>query len=238
MSIAPSLRGAAGAAAVAPSSGSEPAAGGGAAPGPPPVLPPGAPRHSVLEDVQAVVVAAAFLALAYALLGHARLLTGGTSGIALLLARLTPFTFGQIFAVVNLPFFWLAVRQMGWRFTLKTFAAIGLVAVASDQLPLLLRLESVHPAYAAVMGGFLAGMGLLVLARHQACLGGIGILALWLQDRHGLRAGAVQLAADVVILLGSLLFVPLGTLALSILGAVSLNLVLAVNHRPGRYLGT
>jgi hypothetical protein len=32
--------------------------------------------------------------------------------------------------------------------------------------------------------------------------------------------------------------VTLETLALSVLGAVALNVVLAVNHRPGRYLGT
>jgi hypothetical protein len=36
----------------------------------------------------------------------------------------------------------------------------------------------------------------------------------------------------------SLLVVPPRTVLLSVIGSVALNMVLAVNHRPGRYLGT
>lgn len=197
-----------------------------------------AERHTHLEDAQAILTATAFVSLGYSLLGHARLLTGGTAGIALLLTRLTPFTFGQLFVALNLPFFWLAVRQMGWRFTVKTFLSIGLVAVASDHLPAVLRLERVHPGYAAVMGGFSVGMGLLILFRHRASLGGVNVLSLWLQERHGIRAGLFQLCVDAAVVLASLFVVSPATVALSVLGAAALNVVLAVNHRPGRYLGT
>jgi hypothetical protein len=47
----------------------------------------------------------------------------------------------------------------------------------------------------------------------------------------------VQLGCDAVVLLLSVLVVPPLVLLLSVAGAVVLNLVLAVNHRPGRYLG-
>jgi uncharacterized membrane-anchored protein YitT (DUF2179 family) len=201
---------------------------------------PGSPaaRHSLFDDLQAIVTAAAFVSLGLGLLGQARLLMGGTAGMALLLTRLTPFTFGQLFVALNLPFFWLAVRRLGWRFTVKTFAAIGLVSVMADQLPRVLGLSSLHPLYAAVMGGFLVGMGLLMLFRHQASLGGLNVLAIWLQERYGVRAGVFQLAVDASVLLASLFVVSWEVIALSILGAVALNVVLAVNHRPGRYLGT
>jgi len=184
-----------------------------------------------------MLTAAAFVSLGLAFLGSHRLLTGGTAGVALLLARVTPLTFGQLFALLNLPFFWLGVRQLGWRFTVKTFAAIGLVSLASDHLGEVLGLERVHPVYAAVMGGFLVGAGLLMLFRHRASLGGVNILSLWLQERHGWRAGLFQMAVDAGIVVAGFFLVPPATLALSVLGAVALNVVLAVNHRPGRYLG-
>lgn len=201
-----------------------------------PALP--ADHHTIFEDVQAIVTASAFIALGYAFLGQAKLLTGGTAGIAFLLARLTPFSFGPIFFVVNLPFFWLGVRQMGWRFTVKTFAAIGLVSFASDHLGQVLHLDAVNPIYAAVMGGALAGVGLLMLFRHHACLGGLNIVAIWLQERRGVRAGRFQMVVDALIVVASFFVVSPAVLALSVLGAIALNLVLAVNHKPGRYLGT
>ena len=46
-----------------------------------------------------------------------------------------------------------------------------------------------------------------------------------------------QLAIDVLILFASLLVLDLDRLALSLLGIAVLNLVLATNHRPGRYTG-
>jgi uncharacterized membrane-anchored protein YitT (DUF2179 family) len=198
---------------------------------------PSSPRHSLFDDAQAIVTAAAFVSLGLAFLKAQGLLTGGTAGVALLLARVTPLSFGQLFALLNLPFFWLGVKQLGWRFTLKTFAAIGLVSLASDHMGAVLGLERVHPLYAAVMGGFLVGAGLLMLFRHRASLGGVNILSIWLQERHGWRAGLFQMAVDSSIVVAGFFVVPPATLVLSVLGAVALNVVLAVNHRPGRYLG-
>lgn len=197
-----------------------------------------AQRHTLLEDVQAIFTAACFVSLGLRFISHAGLLTGGTSGVALLLARVTPLTFGQLFVLLNVPFFWLGIRQMGWRFTVKTFASILLVSAGADWLQLVIRLEWIHPLYAAVLGGFLMGIGLLILFRHQACLGGLNILAIWLQERRGVRAGVFQMVVDSLVVLASLFVVSPAVIALSVVGAVALNVVLAVNHRPGRYLGT
>jgi uncharacterized membrane-anchored protein YitT (DUF2179 family) len=200
--------------------------------------PPALDRHSLFEDGQAIVTAVAFVSLGFAFLRYGKLVTGGTAGIALLLARFVPLRFGTIFFLVNVPFFWLGVRQLGWRFTVKTFAAIGLFSVVTDRLDAVVRLEALHPVYGAVMGGALAGTGFLMLFRHGASLGGLSILSIYLQDRHGVRAGAFQLAVDAVIVLASVFVVSPLTLALSAAGAVALNVVLVVNHKPGRYVGT
>lgn len=194
-------------------------------------------EHSIFDDAQALITASLFVALGIGMYKQAGLLTGGTAGIAFLVHYATGWRFGAVFFVINLPFVWFSVRTMGWRFTAKTFAAVALLSVFSELLPLALRFDWIQPLYAAVMGGFLVGTGLLMLFRHHASLGGVNVLALWLQQRHGVRAGAVQMGIDCLIVLAALVIVDWRLVAISVLGAVALNLVVAINHKPGRYLG-
>jgi uncharacterized membrane-anchored protein YitT (DUF2179 family) len=86
------------------------------------------------------------------------------------------------------------------------------------------------------MGGLLMGAGFLMLFRHRASLGGVGILALYLQESRGWRAGRVQMAIDCAIVAAAILTVEPMRVIWSLLGAVALNLILAVNHKPGRYV--
>lgn len=203
------------------------------------MLPPSQPaaRHSLFEDTQALVTATLLVALGVAMYAHVGLLTGGTAGIAFLIHYATGWRFGVVFFLLNLPFMWLAVRAMGWRFTVKTLLAVTLLSVFTELTPLVVQFDRLQPVYAAVMGGFLIGIGLLMLFRHQASLGGINVLVLWLQQRHGMRAGVVQMVIDGLIVAAALAIVDPLLVAVSILGAIALNLVVAINHRPGRYLG-
>lgn len=200
--------------------------------------PPGreaAAPHTLLDDVQALLAGTLLVSLGVALLGRAHLVSGGVVGLVFLLHYLTGIGFGKLFFAVNLPFYVLAVRKMGWEFTLKTFCAVLLLSIFSELLPRVLRLESIHPLYAAVMGGLLMGVGLLILFRHKASLGGLNVLVLYVEERTGWRAGLVQLGFDAVILLSSALTISVGAVAISMLGAAVLNLSLAINHRRERY---
>ena len=194
-------------------------------------------EHSIFEDIQALLFGSLFVAMAVVLFRQAGLFTGGTAGLAFLIHYLGGFPFGFVFFVVNLPFYVFAVRALGWTFTSKTFVAVVLLSVYSEWLPSLIHIGEVNPYFAAVMGGLLAGTGLLMLIRHRASLGGLGVLALYLQQTRGWRAGTVQMAADCVIVGLSIFIVPPMAVMISVLGAVAVNLVIAVNHRPGRYTG-
>lgn len=196
---------------------------------------PAAPRHSLFDDLQALITGTLFVALALVMFRHAGLVTGGTAGIAFVLHYATGLPFGLLFFSVNLPFYWLAWQRMGRRFTIKTFTAVALLSLLTELLPRWLVLQSVQPLFAALGGGLLMGAGFVILFRHHASLGGLNVLALWLQERRGWRAGHLQMAVDLVILLAAAPWVGPLQLALSVLGAAALNYALAVNHRPGRY---
>jgi uncharacterized membrane-anchored protein YitT (DUF2179 family) len=193
-------------------------------------------RHTLFEDAQALLTGTLFIALAVLMFKQVGLLTGGTAGLAFLLHYVTGMGFGELFFLINLPFYWIAWRHMGRDFTLKTFAAVALLSLLTELQPQVLRLEWLHPLYAAVMGGLLMGAGFLMLFRHRASLGGVGIVALVLQQERGWRAGKVQMAVDCAIVLAALFTVEPSRIAYSLVGAVALNLTLAVNHKPGRYI--
>jgi uncharacterized membrane-anchored protein YitT (DUF2179 family) len=194
-------------------------------------------RHSLLEDVLGIVTGTFTVSLGLFLLTTSGAVTGGTAGLALLLSYLGGLPFSVLFFTVNVPFFVLAVWKKGWDFTVRTMVAVALVSGLSYLHPLALGGLTLDPLYAALGGNLLAGVGLLILFRHRASLGGFNILALILQERLNWRAGYVQMALDTSIVLAAFAVVEPADVLLSAVGAVLLNLVVALNHRPGRYLG-
>lgn len=192
--------------------------------------------HTLVEDIMAIVLGTLMVSFGVTLMKQAGALTGGTAGIAFLISYITKSsTFGLAFFAINLPFYWLAVKRMGWAFTIKTFCAVGLVSLFSQLHPMFIHFAALDPFYATLFGNVVTGIGFIVLFRHKASLGGINILALWLQDRYGIRAGKLQMGVDTCVVLASLFVVSREMLVASILGALILNLIIAMNHRPGRY---
>ncbi|MDQ0455597.1 YitT family protein [Rhizobium paknamense] len=193
-------------------------------------------RHRLYEDVIALCLGTLFVSLGTLIYANTTLLVGSTAGLALLLSYITGLGFGPIFFVVNLPFYILAYKRMGAAFTIRTFLASSLVAVISQLLPRWISFSALDPLYATVIGGALIGNGLLMLFRHRTGLGGANILAMYLQDHFKLRAGYVMLAIDAAIMISAFFVIPTDRLFLSLLGAAITNLIIAINHRPGRYL--
>ena len=197
-------------------------------------LPPS--RHKPHEDIQALLTGTLFVALGVVMFRHTGLITGGTAGLAFLLHYATGWNFSLVFFAINLPFYGLAFQRMGWVFTLKTFAAVALLAVFAQWVPQGITFAALSTGFAAVTGGLLMGAGMLMLFRHRASLGGFNVLVLYLQERFGWRAGHVQMAFDCAIVLAAMAVVDWSQILWSVLGAVVLNMTLAINHRPGRYM--
>ncbi|MGO8187028.1 YitT family protein [Rhizobium leguminosarum] len=195
-----------------------------------------ATRHTPIEDVQGIFSGSLVAALGLYVLASAGLLTGSTAGVAFLLHYAFGVNFGLAFFLLNLPFFYLSWKRLGMAFTIKTFIAIGLTSVLADVQSRFFSISSIHPAWAALLGGLLLGFGLLALYRHRASLGGVGILGIYLQDRFGIRAGLVQLAIDMCVLAAAFFITTPPVVFYSVLGAVVLNLFVAINHRADRYI--
>ncbi|WP_051509470.1 YitT family protein [Hylemonella gracilis] len=193
--------------------------------------------HTWLEDAIALTTGVLFVALGLVMFKHAGILIGGVAGLAFLASYAFGWNLGLCFFLFSLPFFWLSWRQLGTEFTLKSLGSVAAVSIFTALAPKVLQFDQVNPWLAAVLGGLLIGFGLLALLRHHASVGGVNILAQWAQQKRGYSAGKVQLAVDLPIVLLAFLVVTPERVLQSVLGALALGAFLALNHKPGRYLG-
>jgi uncharacterized membrane-anchored protein YitT (DUF2179 family) len=193
--------------------------------------------HSWLDDGHALIAGSLFVALGLIMFAHAGLLTGGVAGAAFLVSYASGWSLALLFFAFSAPFFGLSWFRLGAEFTLKSFLAVGLVSLLTAMAPRVVRFELLDPWAASILGGLLIGFGLLALLRHQASVGGVNILAQWLQQSKGFSAGRVQMTVDLAVVLVALFVVPPEKVGQSVIGAVAIGAILTLNHRPGRYLG-
>ncbi len=194
--------------------------------------------HSLFDDVQAIFLASLFMSFGVALFTQQEFLIGGTAGVAFLGSYASSWSFGQLFFVINIPFYGLALWRLGWFFTLKTFFAVGLMSILSDWIPLWIVIDSSIPLFAAIFGGSMMGAGLLMLFRHKASLGGLNILSLYLSKYHNVNAGRFQMVVDVIIIILAIYIVDIWATIYSVIAAICMNAVLATNFKKGRYLAS
>jgi uncharacterized membrane-anchored protein YitT (DUF2179 family) len=191
-------------------------------------------HHSLIEDAQGILFGSGMAAFGIVILTHLGLVTGQTAGLAVLISYATGWAFGPVFFAVNIPFYWIGYKRLGWVFTVKTFIAVGLLSTLSYFMPHWVSFSSINPVFGAMLFGSISGVALISLFRHGASLGGVGIIALILQEKTGFRAGYTQLIFDTVLFAVALTLRDVPTVAVSALGALVINLTIAINHRRDR----
>ena len=192
--------------------------------------------HSLFDNLQGLVFGVVMVSFGISLLKALGLITGQAAGIAFLISYETGFDFSLVFLIVNLPFYVLAFMRLSLGFTLRSLACVVAISALTGIAPQLFRYEHVEPFSGAIVAGFCIGIGLIGLFRHGASGGGVGILAYYVQERTGFRAGWLQFALDAV-LFGTAAFLLDGKAVLvSMVGAAALNLFVAFNHRRDWYI--
>jgi uncharacterized membrane-anchored protein YitT (DUF2179 family) len=174
------------------------------------------------------------VALGIHILNANELMISGTAGAGLIVKYLTDLSFGVIFFTLNLPFYWLAFRYMGSQFTLRTFCSITLLSVLTELMQRYLSV-TVEPVFAAVLGGLLIGFGLIILFRHHASLGGLNILAMYLERRFNIHPGRTTFIGDLIIASVGFCVLPVDTVAVSMIAFVVMSSVVGRYHKPPQW---
>ncbi|MFB1117210.1 YitT family protein [Dickeya dadantii] len=193
--------------------------------------------HTLKDDVYGLMLGVMFIAIGLNLLKLSGMITGGIAGIALLLSYFIPLSIGVLFILANIPFMIFCYFSMGRAFTLKTLIVNIALSAATQAVPGLLTINYIHPLFSALVGGTFLGMGILSLARHNASVGGTGVVTLWLYKRFNINAGKSQMLLDMLVFAVSIFTMPVHLLLWSALSALAMNAMLMNWHKPGRYQG-
>jgi uncharacterized membrane-anchored protein YitT (DUF2179 family) len=125
------------------------------------------------------------------------LLDGGATGISILLTRVTGIPLSYVIVVVNLPFVYIGLKQLGYQFMLKMILGIiGLaLCLAFIQYPTLTK----DKLLVAVFGGFFLGAGIGFAIRGGGVLDGTEVLAIYLSRKLSISIGDVIMVVNILI---------------------------------------
>ncbi len=129
------------------------------------------------------------------------LVTGGTSGMALLMHYLFHYPVGVMMMAINAPLLLLGTKFFGKHFTLRSIIAIGLTSMCIDGMRAWMHIAplSQDVILAAIFGGISVGIGLGFILSGQASAGGSTIIAKIIASKSSIKASTVMLIIDMLI---------------------------------------
>lgn len=162
------------------------------------------------------------------------LITGGTTGIALIVNHFTGMQISAFVGVFNVAMFALGYLVLGRKFAMSTLVStfsypvmLGLIQKAVGDFVLTEDL-----LLSALFGGLLIGLALAVVIRLGASTGGMDIPPLILQKTLRIPVSASMYVFDCIILIGQMLFTPKQTclygILLVLVYTITLDKLLAV----------
>ena len=131
------------------------------------------------------------------------LVTGGTSGMAILLHYLFDLPTGSMMVAVNAPLLLLGAKYLGRAFTLRSIVTIVLSSLFIDLFNEVLQVNALTKdvILASLFGGVSVGVGLGLVLSGNASAGGSTILAKIIASKTSIKASSVILAIDVMIII-------------------------------------
>ncbi|MDD4832149.1 MAG: YitT family protein [Clostridia bacterium] len=136
----------------------------------------------------------------------ANVLDGGISGLSILLAKLTNVNIAVFIFGINIPFFLLGWKKLGWKFVLCSVTAIAFYAIFSFVFQYVLKLDEKMFALlgndiflCAVFGGIVSGIGSGLTIKMNGAIDGVEVLAVLFAKKLSLSVGIFVMAYNVIL---------------------------------------
>lgn len=106
-----------------------------------------------------------------------KIIDGGVIGISMMISYVTKWNLGLLIFCINIPFILMALKSLGKKFIINTFAATVLLALATN---IITGFEPVtHDLLlATIFGGMFLGLGVGLILRNVASLDGTEMLSI------------------------------------------------------------
>lgn len=129
-----------------------------------------------------------------------QIVSGGLTGIAMIINRFTDWPVGMMILAMNTPLFLIAWRHFGLDYLLGSLAGTAISSVLVDILAATSIVATDDPMLASVIGGVIKGAGMGMIYYVGASTGGVDIVAKMLRQANPqINFGTIVLMIDVVI---------------------------------------
>ncbi|KAA8999823.1 YitT family protein [Paenibacillus spiritus] len=149
-----------------------------------------------------IVLGGAFIAVGFNLflIPH-RLLSGGVSGLSMLIGYFTPLNISVMYMVLNIPLLIAGWFQLGRRFILYSILSVAVATWLIEVVPVKAVVSDM--LLAAVFGGVLVGIGSGISFRVGGSSGGFDILGSIISRYRDFPIGNVLVALNALVILSA-----------------------------------
>lgn len=140
---------------------------------------------------------------------NAQLLSGGATGIALILQYMFSISSGITVFIINIPLFFISYKLLNTKFTL--YSAVGMMSLSlsliiTEPLSKLVRVDDV--LLYCIYGGVLCGLGYGLVFSRNGSTGGTDIITMVLRKKYSdLDIGTLSFTLNcVIVFIGALIF--------------------------------
>lgn len=128
------------------------------------------------------------------------IISGGITGVAMIINYLTGWPVGVMIIVMNIPLFALAWKRFGARFMLASLVGMVLSSVLVDAASAFHIVATRNLLLACIYGGVIKGFGLGLVYMAGATTGGSDIMAKFVRAKYPyINFGTIVLVMDVVV---------------------------------------
>ena len=142
-------------------------------------------------------------------LTNAKLLSGGATGVALILQYTANISSGITVFIINLPLFLLSYKMLNRRFTL--YSAIGMISLSisliiTKPLSTLIKIDDI--LVYCIYGGVLCGIGYGLVFLRNGSTGGVDIITMVIRKKYpNFEIGKVSFGINcIIVIIGAIIF--------------------------------
>lgn len=127
-------------------------------------------------------------------------ITGGVTGIAMIINSLTGFPVGVGTIIMNVPLFAYAWKRLGLGFVISSLVGMALCSIFVDIFAMTGIVVTTNTLLGSIYGGVIKGFGMGLIYTTSATSGGVDIVAKFLRKKYPfINFGTLILCMDVVI---------------------------------------
>lgn len=165
---------------------------------------------AVFKKLAAVSIGAILLAISYnALVIPYGLLSGGITGISLILNYIMGFPVQWGIFLLNIPVFLLGFKELERSFMCYSMVGIFVLVIAIPLTKPLIAVPETDIFLASIFSGIVSGIGVGIALKFGLSFGGTDIIGMIMKKRLNLSIGGFTFSVNLIILAVSVLFFPI-----------------------------